>query len=105
MSGSEEEEPERSLAAGGCVLVVLGGVVLGVVFAVSATAGVLTVWVVGVAALWRCARRMSDSSATPPPPSSGDVYAGHSDEIDRVQEGPGEGMSIIYAVRSETTKP
>jgi hypothetical protein len=63
------EEPEqRSAAAGGCVLLVLGGVPLAVVWAVSAEAGVLAVWVVGVAAVWWSARRrVSDSSATPPP--------------------------------------
>lgn len=96
---SSEEEPRR--AGGGCVLVVLGGGAMAAVFAVSPIAGVLTVWVVGVVAVWLAARRMSDSSATPPPALSGDVYAGHSSEIDRVQEGPGEGMSIIYPVRQE----
>jgi hypothetical protein len=64
-----EDEPERrSAAAGGCVLVVLGGVPLAVVWAVSAEAGVIAVWVVGVVAVWWSARRrVSDSSATPPP--------------------------------------
>ncbi|KJK40242.1 hypothetical protein UK15_07780 [Streptomyces variegatus] len=66
--GAPEETEERSTAAGGCVLVVLGGVPLAVCWAVSDVAGVLAVWVVGVAALWWSARRrMSDSSATPPP--------------------------------------
>ncbi|WP_143204100.1 hypothetical protein [Streptomyces kebangsaanensis] len=98
----EEEPEERSRAAGGCVLVVLGGGALAVVFAVSTEAGILAVWVVGTVALWRSARRrMSDSSATPPPPSEGDVYAAHSDEIDRVQEGPGEGLLILYPKRVE----
>src|SRR5690606_29849653 len=63
------EEPEqRSPLAGGCVLVVLAGAALAAVFAASREAGVLAVWVAGVLALWRSARRrMSDSSATPPP--------------------------------------
>ncbi len=94
----DESEP-RSGAAGGCVLVVLGGAVAGAVFAVSEVAGVLAVWVVGAAVLYRSARRTSDSSATPPPPLSEDVYAAHSDEIDRVQEGPGEGLLILYPKR------
>ncbi|MCX4557948.1 hypothetical protein OHA02_17270 [Streptomyces phaeochromogenes] len=65
-----EETDEPSRAAGACVLLVLAGVVTAVVFAISETAGVLAVWVVGAFALWRAARRMSDSRATPPPPPS-----------------------------------
>lgn len=53
--------------AGGCVLVVLAVGVVAVVFAVSSTAGVLSLWGVGAVALWRSARRMSGLSATPPP--------------------------------------
>lgn len=70
----EPEEPSR--AAGACVLIVLAGVATAVVFAISPTAGVLAVWVVGTFALWRAAGRMSDSRATPPPrgvaPDSGE---------------------------------
>ncbi|MFF5004123.1 hypothetical protein ACFY3G_14910 [Streptomyces phaeochromogenes] len=95
----EPEEPSRT--AGACVLLVLAGVVTAVVFAISPTAGVLAVWVLGAVLLWRAAGRMSDSSATPPAPLSGDVYAGHGDEIERVQEGPGEGLTILYPVRRE----
>ncbi|MHC3451262.1 hypothetical protein [Streptomyces prasinus] len=63
---AESEEPSR--AAGGCVLVVLGGAAVAAVFAVAEEAGVLTVWAVAVTALWRAARRpVSDSSAPPPP--------------------------------------
>lgn len=66
--GAPEETEERSPAAGVLVLAVLGGVALAVVFAASDVAGVLAVWVVGVAAVWWSARRrMSDSSPTPPP--------------------------------------
>ncbi|MBT2675800.1 hypothetical protein J7E95_34415 [Streptomyces sp. ISL-14] len=90
----EPEEPSK--AAGKCVLVVLGGGALAAVFAVWEGAGVLTVWLVGVVAVYRSARRMSDSRTTPPPPLSEDVYAAHSDEIARVQEGPGEGLLILY---------
>ncbi|MGW0596124.1 hypothetical protein ACWD11_03150 [Streptomyces sp. NPDC002776] len=50
------------------------------------------VWAVGA---WQ----MSDSSATPPPPLSADVYDAHSDEIDHIQEGPGEGLTILYPKR------
>ncbi|MFH9826740.1 hypothetical protein [Streptomyces bobili] len=60
-----EEEPSR--AAGGCVLVVLGGVVVAVLFAVDEAVGVLATVGAGAVALWRSARRLSDSS-TPPPP-------------------------------------
>lgn len=97
---TDPEEPSRT--AGACVLIVLVSVVTAAVFAISETAGVLAMWMVGALLLWRSARRrMSDSSATPPPPSQGDVFAGHSSEIARVQEGPGEGMWILYPVRGE----
>ena len=100
MSTDDIEAPSH--AAGACVLVVLAVAVIAVVFAVSPTAGVVALWGVGGVALWRAARRrMSDSSATPPPPSGGTVYAGHRDEIDRVQTGPGEGLLILYPVREE----
>lgn len=62
---ADVEEPSR--AAGGCVLVVLGGVVVAVLFAVDEAVGVLGVTAAGTVALWRSARRLSDSSATPPP--------------------------------------
>ncbi|MDQ0933786.1 hypothetical protein [Streptomyces turgidiscabies] len=75
----EPEEPSR--AGGACVLVVLAAVVVAVVFAVSPTVGVLSLWTLGVLLLWRSARRrMSDSSATPPPQEdrpSCDECAGH----------------------------
>jgi hypothetical protein len=66
---TKPEEPEqRSAVAGGCVLLVLAGVPLAVLWALSDAAGVLAVWVVGAAAVWWSARRrVSDSSATPPP--------------------------------------
>ncbi|MEU9656720.1 hypothetical protein [Streptomyces chartreusis] len=95
----ETEEPSR--VAGGCVLVVLAGGLVAVAFAIDEAVGVLLVVVAGAVALYRSARRMSDSSATPPPPLSGTVYAAHSDEIDRVQEGPGEGLTILYPRRIE----
>jgi len=97
----EEEQEERHPAAGACVLVALAGVLVAVAFAIDEAVGVLFVVVVGTVALWRSARRMSDSSATPPPPLSDDEYAAHSDEIDRVQEGPGEGLTILYPKRIE----
>lgn len=53
-----------------------------------------------LAAAWA----MSDSSATPPPlpgTPSGDVYADESVEADRIERGPGEGLTIIYPVRTE----
>lgn len=65
-----EEQPERSRAAGACVLVALGGGALGVVFALSSVAGLLTLWTVAVAALWRSVRRAANP-APPPPPERG----------------------------------
>lgn len=94
-----EKEPEGSPAAGACVLVVLGGGVAAGVFAASPTAGVLSVWGVGAAALWRAARRrVSDSSATPPPEGATPtvrVLPGQRDSrgIRRVTR---EGMTIFY---------
>ena len=62
------EAVERSPLAGGCVLLVLGGGALAGVWAASAEAGVLAVWAAGGIAVWRSARRrVSDSSAPPPP--------------------------------------
>lgn len=59
-----EEEPSR--AAGGCVLVVLGGIAAAVAFAIDEAVGVLSVVVVGWLAMWRSARRLSVSSSPPP---------------------------------------
>jgi len=65
---AEEEREEPSQTAGACVLVALAGVAVAVLFAVSYIVAVLTLWAVGALLLWRAARRrVSDSSATPPP--------------------------------------
>jgi hypothetical protein len=100
-----EEPGEPSRAAGACVLVVLSGIVVAVTFRLSATVGILALWLVGTVALWRAARRrMSDSPATPPPRGvapSGDVYAGERCEVARVvpiAEGVG---FILHPVREE----
>lgn len=53
--------------AGGCVLVVLGGVTAGAAFAIDEAVGVLAVVAVGWFALWRSAHQLSVSSAPPPP--------------------------------------
>lgn len=66
MSKVKEEPEEPSRAAGACVLVVVGGVLVAAAFAVDEAVGVLLVVVAGAVALWRSARRMSVSSATPP---------------------------------------
>ncbi|USQ82646.1 hypothetical protein NFX46_01990 [Streptomyces phaeoluteigriseus] len=91
------EEPSRT--AGGCVLVVLAGVVVGAAFAVDQAAGVLLVVVTGTFALWRSARRVSDSSATPPPgedrPSCREC-AGH--ELASVTPLEGQKGMLIYKV-------
>ncbi|NUP19252.1 MAG: hypothetical protein HOZ81_24800 [Streptomyces sp.] len=58
----EPEEPSR--AAGACVLVVLGGVLVAIAFAIDEAVGVLFVVVAGTVALWRSVRR----TANPAPP-------------------------------------
>ncbi len=61
------------------------------------------IYAVPVAWAW-AAWAVSDSSATPPPlPAAplGDVYADESVEVGRVERGPGEGLTIIYPVRTE----
>jgi hypothetical protein len=105
MSGQKKapaEEPSR--VGGACVLVVLAGVVIGVAFAVDEAAGVLLVVVSGGVALYRSARRMSDSSATPPPRGvtpSGNVSARETGEIARVVP-ISEGVAfILHPVREE----
>ncbi|OII64605.1 hypothetical protein BJP40_19905 [Streptomyces sp. CC53] len=107
MTTEESETPSR--AAGGCVAAAGALAALAAVFALAPEAGALTVWAVGGSALWWATRRpMPDSSATPPPPSdtpTGDVYAGETENIDRVVRGPGEGMWIIHPVRQEVPRP
>lgn len=67
---ADEEPAEGSPAAGACVLVVVGGVALAVVFAASRTAGILTLLGVAVLALWWSVRRTANP-APPPPPERG----------------------------------
>jgi hypothetical protein len=100
-----EEPDEPSRTTGGCVLFALAGVVTAALFAASEAAGILALWAVGALALWRATdRRVSDSSATPPPRGvapTGDVYAGERCEIARVvpiAEGVG---FILHPVREE----
>jgi hypothetical protein len=105
MTKASEEPEEPSRAAGGCVLVVVVGGVTAVVFAVSPTAGVLSLWTLGVLLLWRSARRrMSDSSATPPPEAvapSGDVFAVGEPVVTRVERGPEGVTCTIHVAREE----
>ncbi|MGA5371420.1 hypothetical protein ACPCSD_10115 [Streptomyces griseoincarnatus] len=89
-----EESEERSRAAGYCVLVVLVGAALAGVWAASAEAGILTLWVVGTVALWRAARRRKGPDLPLPSPtvtpSRGDVYAvetGRAREVRRLPSG------------------
>ncbi|MFI8104719.1 hypothetical protein [Streptomyces sp. NPDC086023] len=102
MSTPETEEERPSPVAGGCMLVGLACVILAAVFAVSPEAGVLAVWAVGAGAVvWAVRRRVSDSSATPPPEGvapSGDVFAGETGEVDRVEKRVG-GVTIVYPKR------
>lgn len=92
---AEPEEPSRS--AGACVLVVLGGVVVAVAFAVDEAVGVLLVVGAGMVALWRSIRRVSVSSATPPPQEGRPVCnecAGH--ELIGVTPLGGQKGMLIY---------
>lgn len=100
------EGPAR--ASGACVLVALAAVSTGAVFAVSTTAGILGVWLFGAVLLYRSASRMSGMPATPPPrgaPPSGDVYAGETGEVDRVERGPEGVTCIIHPKRTTVAKP
>jgi hypothetical protein len=94
-----------SRAAGGCVLVALSGVALAVMFAASVAVGVLAVWVVGTVSLWRAARRrVSDSSATPPPlpeSLSGDVYADGDERLSHVEWSPEGVRCTLHVTRGE----
>ncbi|NEA67535.1 hypothetical protein [Streptomyces sp. SID12488] len=94
----EDSSEEPSRTAGACVLVILAGAVTAVVFAASPTVGVLALWAVGAGLLWRTARRrMSDSSATPPPQEdrpSCDECAGH--ELVSITPLEGQKGMLIY---------
>jgi hypothetical protein len=94
----EQEAPVGSRAAGGCMLAGLVTMALGVIFAISREAGVLALWATGAGALYATARRrMSDSSATPPPEGATPLDGVTADQGDAGSEGAGsrEGMSII----------
>lgn len=66
-----EEEPERSRAAGGCVLVALAGVPLAVVFAASTEAGILATVGAATGAVWWSVRRVPKiHNPSPPPPDA-----------------------------------
>ncbi|MDX2679280.1 hypothetical protein [Streptomyces soliscabiei] len=99
-----EEEPSR--AAGGCVLVVLAGVATALAFAVDEAVGVLAVVLAAWAALYRSARRMSDSPATPPPrgvaPESEEAARRRLTKARGVQD-PNGVMCIIHPVQEEVT--
>ncbi|MFD0146199.1 MULTISPECIES: hypothetical protein [unclassified Streptomyces] len=65
-----EEEPQRSRAAGGCVLVALAGVPLAVAYAASTEAGILTTVGAATGAVWWSVRRTPKiHNPSPPPPS------------------------------------
>ncbi len=95
---ADDEPVEGSPAAGACVLIALGAGATGAAFALSPTVGILSLWTVGTAALWRAARRrMSDMPATPPPreerPSCSEC-AGH--ELVSVTPLEGQKGMLIY---------
>ncbi|MFE9922288.1 hypothetical protein ACFYQA_12045 [Streptomyces sp. NPDC005774] len=97
MAAKERAVEEPSRAAGGCVLVVLGGGALAAVFAASEEAGVLTVWAVAVTALWRAARKPVADAANPaPPPGSAPLSEGEEAGHNGVRVERREGMLIIH---------
>lgn len=101
MSAAEEPE-ERSRAAGGCVLAVLGGGALAAVFAVDEAAGALTTVTLGAVALWRSARRIGTDQPLPSPtdaPPLGDDMPGHGP----VHVARREGLSIF--LRDDADNP
>ncbi|MEV6752367.1 hypothetical protein [Streptomyces sp. NPDC051214] len=102
-----EEPGEPSRTAGGCVLLVLAVVLVAVVFMVSPTVGLLALWAVGTLLLWRAARRMSVSSATPPPrgvaPDS-DIDAARRRARARGAYDPNGVMCVYHAPREEVTE-
>lgn len=104
MSAEETSEEQPSRAAGACVLVVLAGVLVAVAFAIDEAVGVLFVVITGTVALWRSARRMSDSSATPPPrgvaPDSGEAARRRAAKS-RGAWDPSEVMCIYHEPRAE----
>ncbi|MFJ7070170.1 hypothetical protein [Streptomyces sp. NPDC101115] len=68
---ADEEQPEPSPAAGGCVLIALTGVPLAVVFAASPEAGILATVGTATAAVWWSVRRPSKiDNPSPPPPEA-----------------------------------
>lgn len=105
MGGSKEaaKEPEEpSRAAGGCVLVLLGGALVAVAFAVDEAAGVLLVVAVGAVALYRSARRKGPDLALPSPtvaPSRNDVSADELRKAARAAYDPNGVMCIVHAPR------
>lgn len=102
---AQEPEEEPSRTAGACVLVVLGGGAVAVAFAVDEAVGVLVLVAAGAVALWRSARRVPDSSATPPPgdePPSGDVYARETGRAREVRRTVGEGYLIFPEIEYVT---
>lgn len=106
----EESAPrESSPAAGACVLVLLAGFALAVVFAVSVEGGVLAVWATGVGCVWWSARRRTPGLSAPPPPRgvppSGDVFAGETTRIARVVPIAGGVGCILHPVREEVPPP
>lgn len=92
-----EPEGEPSRAAGGCVLVVLAGVVVAVLFAIDEAVGILGVVATGWVMLWRSARRLSVSSS--PPPSGGAPTSDGERTVQELADGTTlvtrEGMSIF----------
>ena len=91
------ESEESSRAAGACVLVILGAAAMAGAFAIDEAVGVLILVFSGTVSLWRAARRMSDSPATPPPEEGRPVCrecAGH--ELVSVTPLAGQKGMLIY---------
>lgn len=107
MSAAEEPE-ERSPLAGGCVLVVLAGIVVAAAFAIDEAAGVLLVVGAGVFALWRSARRKGTDLALPSPTERGpssDERARRRAAKARVALDPNGVMCIMHPPAEEAPEP
>jgi hypothetical protein len=111
MPDDDGDIPEPDKASGTCVMVVLGGIAVVVLFRTMQTVAVLLTWVAGAVALYRAAHKqpaMSDTSATPPPeeaPPSGDVYARETGEVKSVVQSPEGVTCTVHPVRVEVPDP
>lgn len=70
MAVTEDDTPEGSAAAGGCLLTAAAIGVGTAVYAVSQDTLVIAVWILGWGLIWRAARKKVPGTPDPPPPPS-----------------------------------